>query len=1502
MKTNNIKTFKITVVALGLVCGWILFWVFGSQQQQIAPEASSSHRTSFSIDITSLMPKLGEIPEDDRSDQIADWAVLGTLMSSDFTAEDLRDALFDKSPWRDPALSEVYDFDYGEGRSVTLKNGEVWLFYSNRAISDPSEERSSELRKSILGRLADGVRMEHGEIPSRFRVFSYLPNLLEGELVVTEELPLEGKIVFSPEFGYYEQKIQSANELREWLERIDDVTYVSLEGALPAFAGRISGKGSRNGKASLQDVAALYQAHTEILRYHKVSEEINSLIGKYNKLVEKHGPVNRELEKTIDAYNNIVTRAKLSRLNAADLPIVDKHINNLRTLLGLSPDFKSATSPLGSGIYRERDESIESLFGPTLEQERIYPQRNLQRPGFDGDLFNQDYLDPDVSELLRQYGAGSNQNQVSNEALTKLQSEITDLQDRVEERQASDIRLLNSYSDRLDVLEREWEQFPAQKVSEPGFSLDPRWHTERMLTDLEILREDPSSIVEKAHQRIREAEEADYPESAIPIAVTTAENFLLSLGRFQVFGGGGEDDGGFGIQRVANTTDSPKLELNSSQRGKLAELIRKISNTSEESQQEGVKWLPYYKLLDELRESFDPQDAALAAALHYLETENRYQGARYDGKLQGTRAGMVLFYTDVLAKIWAIDFRRSSPSEKINGFQSLLKIAGEIEPQYWGEEERLPGTRIWFGTKKEGIAASSEDGPLYFAPIATRVYSAGNNPLSPGEEAPPAEASRKMMGWWDRNFERVADYEPMYHAQNQIMKWSVITGMLAEHGEASFLSSVFVDRSQVFNEWLVNEADLKFSEDIRLLSPQESRSFSDTETMEILQSPAEFTLRGPVGYSGGVSLGGKDTIREGTIIIPDVPKGIRRPGMKYQSFSKDDSRLIVEKLDSTKFELPQGTNANQSIVTPRDSARLRAGGVELNRFSYTSEFRSDGNVSTMHLSSEAGELGRLEVQKGAKGLRLDWHEGIMADTRRAARDLAHFEGTNFDSTSSVLAKQPEFLPDKGIFVLELQGQRELLVTSADLAPGRRANRITSGTDPPKGKENLHSNESLAVSSVSRKSALQALLTGEPSIIRISAKEADLGIDPALRLDQATWQRLEALPAGGNGGGSGMPPGKLLRIFSDAEPPNNGKDFKLTFQDTELGAIEGRVVGNSVYLKRPDGRPSQAFNDLVARQRLTGEQLTQIVERVKGEEGTAEIPFGTAEQASPSAAAQAFLERDFSKVADELTNAENLEATVAEVARIENLNNRPLEGQSIAEADLFARAGKVVDIERATTETISSKSKHALDELLQKLEAPEVLPALSQDVIEAFTKAGQVDVVDFLRYKANEGALADQVSMELSGNRFHSILKTRPSQVQKEVLESAEAKLQILEKSPTIYVRNSAILSEADFDFAPGMTISRLMKNPEIKVEKVEIAGLNEFRPTRLVLAGEPPNGPPPPPGPEFVRRWPGPGGQASGAGAAATAYILLLSDEDDNEEDENDADESEKITPGSKTN
>jgi hypothetical protein len=285
-------------------------------------------------------------------------------------------------------------------------------------------------------------------------------------------------------------------------------------------------------------------------------------------------------------------------------------------------------------------------------------------------------------------------------------------------------------------------------------------------------------------------------------------------------------------------------------KNELVRLIGQLETAEESGAATGDAQLTaYYEAKDSFarRSELQREYAVLTIVLNVVEARNRVQCARYDGALRGTSVGMNLFYTDVLAKLWAgLDFGAQAPVMEVPGFRHLPGTTAKLDAIYEDEQRRLPGTRLWFGHKPSSLRHDGE-GKLLFQPIATRVYAAGNNPLQPGQESEASEASLRVFTWWDRHFQEVADYEPAYHRQNQIMKWSIVTGILADEGLLSWLDGETVDTSQRFDLWYPTQADLKFRDNIHILPPAKWIGVKNTECMEIsriLQIPR------PPGRSG----------------------------------------------------------------------------------------------------------------------------------------------------------------------------------------------------------------------------------------------------------------------------------------------------------------------------------------------------------------------------------------------------------------------------------------------------------------------------------------------------------------------------------------------------------------------------------------------------------------------------------------------------------------------------
>ncbi len=113
--------------------------------------------------------------------------------------------------------------------------------------------------------------------------------------------------------------------------------------------------------------------------------------------------------------------------------------------------------------------------------------------------------------------------------------------------------------------------------------------------------------------------------------------------------------------------------------------------------------VPFLRLVEQLKQAGADDNLAakvLAKALQSLNEHYQFQAARYDGPLDGTEVGMVLFYTDLLAKLWTLDYLNSTPTAAVSEFDPMTRII--LPVIYRAELIKLPNTRLWFGPEDNG--------------------------------------------------------------------------------------------------------------------------------------------------------------------------------------------------------------------------------------------------------------------------------------------------------------------------------------------------------------------------------------------------------------------------------------------------------------------------------------------------------------------------------------------------------------------------------------------------------------------------------------------------------------------------------------------------------------------------------------------------------------------------------------------------------------------------------
>jgi hypothetical protein len=383
------------------------------------------------------------------------------------------------------------------------------------------------------------------------------------------------------------------------------------------------------------------------------------------------------------------------------------------------------------------------------------------------------------------------------------------------------------------------------------------------------------------------------------------------------------------------------------------------------------------------------------AALTFHEANSKIQCARYEG-VAGTQVGMTLFYTDLLAKLWeSTDYGLSAPVFDVPGFQSAPRV--HLPESFQQTIDANPDTRIWFGPRANRVSrlATASGVRFTFEHRYSRIYAAGNNPARPGVEGEPGEDSRRTLGWWDRHFEDVADYEPQYHRQNQIMKWSLITAALVDSPIARYLYATSVDTHLTFASWQrANHGELRFAE----VLPAVHTAMPGRECLPIIESYPFETLGTRHSVSGGVSTAGRATPRVTPKIDPSRALGARKP---YVSESGGASTATVTRahpvVARTKVTFENAGRARTN--TPDGPIKLATQEVSYARGRTPHDLvirsgRGNGALGELAITAERGRVrqtwrsGAVESARTGEPTAVNTIEAADAEAQRGHVDVA----------------------------------------------------------------------------------------------------------------------------------------------------------------------------------------------------------------------------------------------------------------------------------------------------------------------------------------------------------------------------------------------------------------------------------------------------------------------------------------------------------------------------------
>ena len=363
----------------------------------------------------------------------------------------------------------------------------------------------------------------------------------------------------------------------------------------------------------------------------------------------------------------------------------------------------------------------------------------------------------------------------------------------------------------------------------------------------------------------------------------------------------------------------------------------------------------------------------------YLKATCGYQSARYDGALGGTEVGMVLFYTDLLAKLWALDFMSSAPDAAIDDFHSMSHMV--VSAIYQKEMEVLPSTRLWFGVQSKGFSMKNSGGlSLLLAPVATRLYAASSDSLEPGKEVARNAASAAFLGWWDDHYAEVARFEPEYERLNEIMKWSIVISWLDKKGQLERLAplaAIGFRRDNWFPDWVRQHSDLRFQNWDRIqFFP---RGYAKTESLPLLHSD-----RGvPHPLMGGVSLAEPEIFETRGAISEGLAETARRPTLDWSESTPD----LLRTVDGAEYKLGATTEDYTVDASLKAGAKFRSLDTEVANLQYSRSLAFDNAGMRMEVRNSGTAVGELQIERAENGFRVAWQSRDLDMATSLARQL-----------------------------------------------------------------------------------------------------------------------------------------------------------------------------------------------------------------------------------------------------------------------------------------------------------------------------------------------------------------------------------------------------------------------------------------------------------------------------------------------------------------------------------
>lgn len=691
-----------------------------------------------------------QLSGEEQEEQLRDWILL-SCANNHINEENAFSTIYDYPSCRYDFLRELNNYRYGKGRYIALSGDDLIILY-------PANDT---LKDVIIAREADKYRMVWKEAADDVYLYEYTIDTTQLSAKFHFVDKIDGDEFYSEDWNYFEETIESANELKQFLKKIDDVVFVEDNNTSVEIGGR-KYKNYSTPNLSIEDIAAIYKGteyYKKKLKFKRklMTSVINEHLEKIKNLVDYLYPIyirisnnNKELDNSILNEQEIEEYLKSNKIyfNKKDLFNLKKTIDK---------------------IEKQKDEKIK-ITGATNE---YYSKKS------DDNISQQQQIESYLRFLKKKYSS-----------MNKHQ-----FKDRLEK----------DYPLDLTSIYKDINYLIIQISNDIGFSLDRGTNYQTFIDDLsKSITNDNSVFIDLLHN-IKKDNLKNLAEALIEISL------------------------------------SKKHEIKS-----FIENLRKKSINKDSV---------YFQYIKDLNTKNSKDDNLWYRFIRLLYSENSYQKGRYDGKLQGTEVGMTMFYTDLIMKLWAIDYCKNTPRNKTKNFIPMTDY--KLSPLYFNEKNKFSRTRSWLAPLDEGYNLNEKDKKILFAPIATRIFSVSSDELYPESEVKANPLSCNFTNWWNNHYSDIADYESQYHRLNQIMKWSIILERLRSNGSkfANYLKNINITYNKDFEYWYKQNNTLKVRDSITFYDKD-----SLNENTECIQLFTSKPLYSGGFLRGGVSLGGSQYI------------------------------------------------------------------------------------------------------------------------------------------------------------------------------------------------------------------------------------------------------------------------------------------------------------------------------------------------------------------------------------------------------------------------------------------------------------------------------------------------------------------------------------------------------------------------------------------------------------------------------------------------------------------